>query len=93
MSKKIDKPTKPKQPTDEQVEAFVAGGAGVDTEPSVSGSTASRKAKKFTRMTVDLPDDEHMAFKVACARTRRKMVDEIRAFVTKRTAELEQAAG
>ena len=46
------------------------------------------------RLTIDLPESVHTRFKAACAITRRKMVEEVRGFIERRTAELEsEAAG
>jgi hypothetical protein len=47
----------------------------------------------MARLTVDLPDNEHLAFKLACTKVRTKMNEEIRQFIIKRTAQLEQKAG
>ena len=52
----------------------------------MTDSTAEKKA----RLTVDLTADDHAAFKLACVKARVKMNDEIRQFITKRTAELEK---
>ena len=94
MTKTMEKPRPPKQPTDEQADAFVAGGTGNDSkETQKNMNTEKRVSVKMARLTVDLPDDEHLAFKLACTRVRTKMNEEIRQFITRRTAELEQAAG
>lgn len=41
------------------------------------------------RLTIDLPEDSHTRFKVACARHKTKMVEEVTAFIERRTAEME----
>lgn len=45
------------------------------------------------RLTIDLTEPAHTRFKTACAMTKRKMVDEVRGFIERRTAELEREAG
>ena len=85
---------KPKdQPSDEDIAAFVSGGVGKDTEIQKSVSDENRKAVKMARLTVDLPDDAHLAFKLACTKARTKMNEELRTFIYRRTHELEQAVG
>ena len=49
-------------------------------------------AVKMARLTVDLPDDAHLAFKLACTKARTKMNEELRIFIYRRTQELEKAA-
>ena len=95
MSKK-DLLTKPKpkdQPSDEDIDAFVTGGVGRDTEIQKSVSDENRNAVKMARLTVDLPDSAHLAFKLACTKARTKMNEELRIFIYRRTQELEQTAG
>jgi hypothetical protein len=47
------------------------------------------KAEPIRRLSIDLPKSLHVRFKAACARSDRKMIDEVMAFIEKRTAELE----
>lgn len=49
------------------------------------------EAEPIARLTVDLPESAHQRFKAACAMSRRTMVQEIRAFIDRRTAELESS--
>ena len=94
MTKTIEKPKRLKQPTDEQADAYVASGRGKD--PLVLQKrvhTETQNTVKMARLTVDLPSDEHLAFKVACTKMRTKMNEEIRRFITRRISELEEAAG
>jgi len=60
-----------------------------NTETSKTGDTDARPAEATVRLTIDLPESVHTRFKAACASTRRKMVDEVRGFIERRTAELE----
>ena len=45
------------------------------------------------RLSLDLPQSLHTRFKTACSATRRKMGNELRAFIAARTEELEKEAG
>lgn len=65
----------------------------VSTEPQKSANTETRIAGPIVRLTIDVPELTHTRFKTACAMTKRKMVDEVRAFIERRTAELEGEAG
>lgn len=65
----------------------------VSTEPQKSANTETRFAGPIVRLTIDVPETDHTRFKTACAMTKRKMVDEVRAFIERRTAELEGEAG
>ena len=68
-------------------------------EPSVAQSRESVDTEApippepMARLTVDLPETVHLRFKVACARSRRKMVQELRDFIERRTVELEGLSG
>jgi len=42
------------------------------------------------RLTVDVPEENHTRFKALCAMQRRKMAEEINAFIAQRLAEAEQ---
>lgn len=83
---------RPKQLAPEQIDAYVQGGAGHDTR---SGSLAPAEPEKprdvpMKRLSIDLPEDMHRRFKVACAATGRKMAAELTALIEARTEELEQ---
>lgn len=71
--------------TDSQIAAKPEPRKSVDTETRVSGPVV--------RLTIDLSEPAHTRFKTACAMTKRKMVDEVRAFIERRTVELEEDAG
>jgi hypothetical protein len=45
--------------------------------------------EKMRRLSIDIPDDLHYRFKNACARSRRKMHEEVASFIERRTRELE----
>lgn len=79
---------RPKPLAPETIDAYVQGGAGHDT---TSQPAPSEKAKDvpMKRLSIDLPEEAHRRFKVACAATGRKMATELTAFIERRTAELE----
>jgi hypothetical protein len=65
----------------------------VKAETRKAVNTETRSAGPIVRLTIDLAEADHTRFKTACAMTRRKMVDEVRGFIERRTAELEGEAG
>lgn len=67
-------------------------------KPAKAGSrkpvnTETQLSDPNVRLTIDLPESAHTRFKTACARSKRKMVDEVRDFIEQRTIELEGEAG
>lgn len=56
-------------------------------------NTETQISVPIVRLTIDLPEPAHTRFKTACAMTKRKMVEEVRAFIEQRTAELERESG
>lgn len=81
---------RPKPLAPETIDAYVQGGAGHDTT-SQPAPEPQEKAKDvpMKRLSIDLPEEAHRRFKVACAATGRKMAAELTAFIERRTAELE----
>lgn len=74
-------PTPPRQPSADQIVAFV----------NRTPKAATNDAKEATaRLSLDIPAELHARFKAACARSRLKMTAELLAFIERRTAELEQ---
>ena len=95
MSKKnLTKPIPNKQPTSDEIDTFVRGGAGRKTEKQSSVNTESKTSVKpeYSRLTVDLPQAQHRRFKIACTVAGAKMNDEIRRFIDRRCAELETSS-
>lgn len=82
---------RPKPLAPETIDAYVQGGAGHDTT-SQPAPASSEKAKDvpMKRLSIDLPEEAHRRFKVACAATGRKMATELTAFIERRTSELEE---
>lgn len=91
MSKKsFTTAPRPKQLTAETIDAYVQGGAGHDTTATPVPEPATKpKDMPMKRLSIDLPEDAHRRFKVACAAAGRKMAAELTAFIERRTAELE----
>lgn len=83
---------RPKRLAPEQIDAYVHGGAGHDTTPSASLTVEKSKGGTMKRLSIDLPEDVHRRFKVACAASGRKMAVELTAFIERHTGELEQEA-
>jgi hypothetical protein len=65
----------------------------IKAETRKATNTEIRISGPIVRLTIDLAEADHTRFKTACAMTRRKMVDEVRTFIERRTAELEGEAG
>lgn len=62
-------------------------------QTSNSANTETQNVSAVARLTIDLPESVHTRFKTACVMTKRKMVEEVRAFIEQRTAELERESG
>ena len=95
MSKKdLMKPIPKRQPTSDEIDAFVRRGAGKDTETQKSANTEIKTPVQVetARLTVDLPRDMHRRFKIACTVSGTKMNYEIRRFIDRRSTELETSA-
>ena len=82
---------RPKPLAPETIDAYVQGGAGHDTTSTEPPPAALAKPKDVSmkRLSIDLPEEAHRRFKVACAATGRKMANELTAFIEQRTVELE----
>lgn len=91
MSKSFKTAPKPqRQPTNDQILAFVAGGEKAQAAPVQAPAPAAVVEKVATaRLSLDMPAELHARFKAACARSRLKMTAELLAFIERRTAELE----
>ena len=79
MSKKIAMTARPQPAVSPQADKWVS-----DEPP------ASEPAGPTKRLTVDVPENNHTRFKVLCAMQRRKMAEEVNAFIAHRIAEAEQ---
>ena len=95
MSKKnLMKPLPKRQPTSDEIDTFVRGGSGNDTDKhdSVNTETKSSVRAGTARLTVDLPRGMHRRFKIVCTVAGTKMNDEIRQFIDRRSVELETSS-
>lgn len=96
MSKTFAQAPKPKPLTADVITAFERGGAGQDTQTHISPKAEKREpanldaAEPTRRLSIDLPESLHRRFKTACAKTDKKMIDEVASFIKRRTAELER---
>lgn len=95
MSKKtFTTAPKPQKPTEDQILAFERGGAGHDTHKSSEESPrAVASDVRQKRLSIDLPENVHTRFKTACSAAGKKMGDELKSYIERRTLELEQEAG
>jgi hypothetical protein len=76
-----------------QQSAYAEAQVPIKAETRKAANTETRIAGPIVRLTIDLAEPDHTRFKAACAMTRRKMVEEVRTFIERRTAELEGEAG
>ena len=82
---------KPAGLTAEQA-AFIEGGRGKDKDAAVKAvpkAKAPAKATETHRLSIDVPMDLFLRFKVGCVKTRTKMAPEILEFIKARTAEMD----
>lgn len=90
-AKSLEKPQPRRQPTAQEINAYVEKGAGKDTDTQSSVLPPSQLSVKaeVSRLTVDLPKTTHRRFKIACAVAGTQMNEEIRQFIERRSRELE----
>ena len=93
-AKSLEKPQPKRQPTSQQIDAYVKTGTGKDTAKQISVYTEARISVKdeISRLTVDLPKPTHRRFKIACAVAGTQMNSEIRQFIERRSRELEASS-
>lgn len=53
-------------------------------------SPKPQEPERTKRLSIDLPESWHRRFKVACAKTDKKMIDEVADFIKRRTMQLEK---
>ena len=63
------------------------------TQPRAASRGPLIEPEPIKRLSINLPESLHTRFRTACSATNRKMIAEIRRFVTRRTKELEDEAG
>ena len=94
MTRKTFKsPPKP-QPSAEAIDRFIQDGHGRDVETTKAETQktvqADKRPEETARLTVDMPRSLHRRYKALCSMGGLKMNDDIRQFIEKRVAELEQ---
>lgn len=83
MGKDLAKP-KPKRDLSEmEMQSFVEEGLGVDKEIKKNVFKDFRAKGSTTRLTIDLPEELHTEFKLACVKSKRKMNEEIRNMIAR----------
>ena len=65
-------------------------GIGETIKPGMRETTNVAKEERTRRLSIDLPESWHRRFKTACAKTDKKMIDEVTNFIKRRTVELEK---
>jgi len=80
-------PTPQRQPTSEQIDAFVNKATAAPSAPIAPPPPQTKEPT--ARLSLDIPAELHSRFKSACARSRLKMTTELLALIERRTAELE----
>ena len=93
-AKSLEKPQPKRQPTSQQIDAYVKTGTGKDTAKQIAVYTDTHISvkDKISRLTVDLPKTTHRRFKIACAVAGTQMNSEIRQFIERRSRELEASS-
>ena len=81
---------RPKQLAPEQIDAYVHGGTGHDTPSAMVTAAEKPKGGTMKRLSIDLPEEVHRRFKVACAASGRKMAVEMTAVIKRHTEKLER---
>ena len=79
---------RPNQLAPKKKDAYAQGESGRDT--STTAAQEKPKGGSMKRLSIDLPEETHRRFKVACAATGRKMVVELIAFIERHTEQLEK---
>lgn len=80
--------------SDGQIKAFEKNGVGHDSKPQTHIHTKEDSlTEPTTRLSIDLPENDHLRFKVACSAAKTTMLAEVKQFIKKRTVILEEKAG
>lgn len=104
MSKSFTQVPKPKPLTVEVIRAFEREGLGQDTrdpvvvpgDTNIPSNVGNRDTTKVlnkeptSRLSIDIAESLHIRFKVACAKRKKKMQNEIVKFIERRTSDLEK---
>ena len=77
--------------SDDQIKAFEKSGVGHDSKPQIHILTKEGSlSEPTTRLSIDLPESDHLRFKVACSATKRTMVAEVKELIRIHTVILEK---
>lgn len=98
MAKDLAKPEPRRNLSAEEMQAYIDNGPGKDTDLKKDLETENLKKVKtgiddsgeMSRLTIDLPKETHIRFKIACTRQGKKMNEEMRALVIRRIEELSE---
>ena len=74
--------------SDADIAKYVGRGIGKNTEKQKDVKAEKQKSVSMTHLTIDLPQEDHLNFKVASTLDGVKVVDEIQSFIQQRTSEL-----
>ena len=66
----------------------VAAQASIPTDPQTH--IPAKAPEPMKRLSIDMPESLHWRFKVACVTAKKLMVEEVLAFIKRRTAEREK---
>lgn len=88
MKKDLAKPKSKRDLSDIAVQMFVKEGSGRDTELKKKGFKGLSPDIPMSRLTIDLPEELHQEFKIACVKSRKKMNEEIRNMVVRYLEEM-----
>ena len=95
MNKTFVQAPKPKPLSDDAIVAFERGGLGHDTQNvirpvvEIPKPTNDGQQEEMKRLSIDLARSLHRRFKTVCSRHDTTMIDEVVAFIERRTLELE----
>ncbi len=81
MKKDLTKPKSKRELSDAVVQQFVEEGMGQDKEIKKEGFKEIRLDIPMSRLTIDLPQELHMEFKIACVKSKKKMNEELRSMI------------
>ena len=98
MTKNLSKPLPQRNLDEKGIQKYVKEGLGEDTLLKKTLNTDKiktvdkvlRESPEMSRLTIDLPKETHIDFKIACARLGRKMNEEMRDLVEQRIRELSE---
>ena len=88
MKKDLAKPKSKRDLSDAAVRMFIEEGSGQDTGLKKKGFKGISQDMQMSRLTIDLPQELHLEFKLACVKSKKKMNEEIRNMVVRYLEEI-----